>query len=248
VAIKTIGAGKARADAQRLLVREAAAAAQLRHPHVVELLDFVVANGRPYLVLELVDGHDVERWLDVWPGWPVVADAVDQVLDALSTAHAAGILHRDLKPANLLYSRTGAIKITDFGMAELVDPLAPSDVGPFGGTPLYMAPEQLDPFGHQGPWTDLYALGVILYLLLTGREPVVLDEANWKQAKKSPPRRFRTRSGLSNPPELERLILAMVDPDPNRRPRFAADVRAELRSLRDRAHEGAIVIPVDAPS
>jgi len=247
VALKTLHAGSSRAETYGLLVREAAAAAQLRHPNVVELLDFVVEDGRPYLVLELVEGGDIESWVDVWPGWPTVATAMEQTLDGLSVAHAAGILHRDLKPANLLWSESSGVKIADFGMAEVVDPLAVDAEHLFGGTPLYMAPEQLDPFGHQGPWTDLYAFGAVLYVLLAGREPVA-PERDWKAAKRRPPLPFSARAGLVVPDDLGRLVESLLAPEPRARPRFASEVRGLLAELGRGVFERGAVLAAGVPS
>lgn len=248
VALKTVFGRASSAEAYQLLVREASAAAQLRHPNVVELLDFVVSDGRPYLVLELVEGRDIEHWLDAWPGSRVLASAVDQILDGLGVAHAAGILHRDLKPANVLLTATGQVKITDFGMAELVDPLALESDRAFGGTPLYMAPEQLDPAGWQGPWTDLYAVGAIHYALVSGREPLDPSEGDLRAAKRRPPRTFQPRAGLDVPSELGRYIERMLAPEIRSRPRFVAEVRSVLASLLPRVRESEGLDPASVPS
>lgn len=248
VALKTVRGAVSSAEAYRLLVREAAAAAQLSHPGIVQLLDFVVADARPYLVLELVEGHDIERWIDEWPGGAAIAAAMDQVLEALMVAHAAGILHRDLKPANLLLTESGRIKITDFGMAELVDPLALESDRALGGTPLYMAPEQLDPAGFQGPWTDLYGIGAILYVLLSGREPIDPAEPDWRSAKRRPPRPCVPRSGLDFPRELSLFVERLLHPDIAQRPRFAAEVRARLGELLRRVSDRGRVEPGVVPS
>ncbi|MCB9582879.1 MAG: protein kinase [Polyangiaceae bacterium] len=234
VALKTLRASRTGADAHRLLIREAAAAAQLSHPNIVYLIDVVSAASQPFLVLELVEGGDVESWIDQWPGWPAVADALDQTLSGLAAAHAAGIVHRDLKPGNLLRTSSGQIKIADFGIAEVVDPLREVKDPVFGGTPLYMAPEQLEPDGQQGPWTDLYAVGVILFVLLSGQGPIDPTSSGWRAAKKRPSQ-LVPREGLVLPTALTDLVARLLAVDPRERPRFAEEVRQALRevSVRD---------------
>jgi serine/threonine protein kinase/tetratricopeptide (TPR) repeat protein len=247
VALKTVHGSRPAADVYRLLVREAAAVAQLCHPSVVELLDFVVDGGRTFLVLELVGGGNADPWIDQWPGRSVIAAAIDQVLDGLAAAHAAGILHRDLKPSNLLRASDGRIKIADFGMAELFDPLASDPDRAFGGTPLYMAPEQLDPAGHQGPWTDLYSVGVIAHVLLSGSDQLLETAGDWRVAKRQPFPPLRARPGLGIPRELRRLLAQLVDPDPAQRPRFAAELRAALAAQWERIEEHAPAETVPLP-
>ncbi len=239
VALKTLHGARARSEAYRLFAHEAAAAAQLRHENVVELYDFVLDEGRPYLVFELIDGYNIDRWLDEWPGWDTVADAFEQVLGGLSVAHAAGIIHRDLKPANLLFTRDGRVKITDFGMAEVKQPLEVDTDRPVGGTPLYMAPEQLEPHGHHGPWTDLYSLGVIAFVLFSGgdRIPASVD---WRAAKRRPAPRLVPRPGLELSPELIQWVEALLEPSLAKRPRFAAHVLDSFRTFRHGARETVV--------
>jgi serine/threonine protein kinase len=158
--------------------REARAAATIRSQHVVRIFDADVApelGGAPYLVMDLVEGKDLEQISNGLPVNP--EDLIEwfrQVALALDKAHAKGIIHRDLKPENLFLTRlddgTPLIKILDFGIAKITaDPPGTTLSGQVFGTPLYMAPEQArGDLGCIGPSTDLFALGQIAYRLLTG--------------------------------------------------------------------------------
>ncbi len=243
VAIKTLRSNlRSDVSRRRLLLDEATAAAQLKHPNIVEILDVGRDDeGAPFLVMELVDGADLDEWTRRWPGWALVAKAFDETLAGLAAAHAAGILHRDLKPGNLLLGADGAVKIGDFGIAEVLDPLrdragrsAPT------GTPAYMAPEQFDRDGRLGPWTDLYAVGVMLHEILCGRAAfpgreivkILSEKMRGTVPELSP------REGLDVPGALAELIRRLLDPEPRRRPRFAAEVRAELARCRGQVVDG----------
>jgi serine/threonine-protein kinase len=231
VALKTLRSREDRGNTFGLLMREAAAVAQLHHPNIVELIDAVVHGERPYLVLELVEGSNVRDWLFEWPGWNTVLAALTELLDALSVAHSVGIVHRDIKPGNLLITTEGRLKITDFGIATVLNPLAdPKDLVR-GGTPRYMAPEQLDAGGHFGPWTDIYAVGVMLYEFLSGQSPLTGDRSSWQAEKLRPPPPLRARRELSIAPEVGAWVERMLDPNPAGRPRFAAQARRELLEI-----------------
>ncbi len=235
VAIKTLRTEHGGPASQRLLLNEAAAAAQLAHPSIVELIDVGRDQyGGMFLVMELVRGSSVEAWSASFPGLHVVLGAVDEILDALSTAHAQGIVHGDLKPANVLLTETGRVKVTDFGIAHVIDPLRrlPERRG-VQGTPYYMAPEQLIDVESISPPTDLYALGVMLYELIAGREPYPSDGtlADMLARKMYAVEPLSPRAGLAIPRELASLVMALLDPDPRLRPRFAAALRRELASL-----------------
>ncbi|MFM2089887.1 MAG: hypothetical protein RLZZ127_376 [Planctomycetota bacterium] len=153
---------------------EARITARLDHPGIVRVLDFGEHQGAPYLVMEFIDGHTLERYLTSRDG--AVAETTGlrillAVSAALAVAHQQGIVHRDLKPANLLLTRKGVLKIADLGLAR-------HDEGPHltaermvVGTPAYLAPEALAPGGQVDARGDLYALGVIGYQLAFGRLP-----------------------------------------------------------------------------
>ena len=236
VAVKMLRA-EARDDParRRLLLDEATAAARLKHPNIVALLDVGRdPHGSPYLVMELVDGFDLSTWVRSWPGWNVVARGLADILSGLAEAHAAGIVHRDLKPENFLIDRvTGQLKIVDFGIARVVDPLL-GDARRTGiaGTPVYMAPEQFVAVERIGPWTDLYALGVIIHELLAGTPPFAYEPGASVAAKLySDPPPLRARDGLELPPELVRLFQGMIAREPRERPRFAAEVRGRIAEV-----------------
>jgi eukaryotic-like serine/threonine-protein kinase len=159
--------------ARRRFVREARAAARIAHPNAVAVYDAGNADGFLYLAMERVEGHTLAERL-AHGGSIAVPEAVSiagAVLDALGAAHAAGVVHRDVKPANIIVGPAG-IKLVDFGIATLVGEAASNltAAGDVVGTPKYLAPEQIA--GKRAtPETDLYALGVVLFEMLTGVTP-----------------------------------------------------------------------------
>jgi eukaryotic-like serine/threonine-protein kinase len=179
VAIKTLLPEFAVTDkAMRRFMREMDVAAALKHPNIVEFLDRGVHNGVVYLVTEFVDGADAAKLADARGGRLPVEDAVtiiSQVLAALSHAHAQGYIHRDIKDQNILVSGTGpniVAKLTDFGLAKSFTQSGMSGVtmaGEMAGTLAYMPPEQLKNFRDVKPQSDIYALGMTAYSLLTGQ-------------------------------------------------------------------------------
>ncbi len=173
VALKVLLSGP-HADAERRarFVAEADTVARLRHPNIVQIHQVGESDGLPYLALEYVNGGSLAQALVGTP-WPPAraAGLIERLAHAAESAHRAGVVHRDLKPANILLASDGTPKLTDFGLARLEE----SDLTATGavlGTPSYMAPEQAEGKSHEvGPAADVYALGSILYELLTGRPP-----------------------------------------------------------------------------
>jgi|GEM_PF-2803157 len=245
VAVKLLR--RADPEALRQLLAEAGAVAKVRHPNVAQLLDVGrTGEGVGFLVMELVAGHDLERWLDQWPGWARMSQAVLQILDGLGAAHAAGVVHRDLKPPNLLIDdRDGALRLVDFGIATVLDPLEESGETTIAGTPEFMAPEQLGGMRNVGPWTDLYAFGVLLHHVVRGGSPFddtlalpfLLDQKQTYARSDAP----LVREGLTVPRALHALIDALLAPDPRARPRFAAAVRRELALLAPQVEDRCIL-------
>jgi serine/threonine protein kinase len=177
VAIKTVqlagmGSDQAEEFEARFLV-EARSAARLQHPHIVTLYDADRDLDTTYLVLEFVQGHDLRQHMERGARYSLrqIADLLRDLLDALGYAHDRGIVHRDVKPANLLLDSKNRLKLTDFGIARVIDSGEGTRTrGHMIGTLRYMSPEQVQ--GHSvDARTDLYAAGVVLYQLLTGVRP-----------------------------------------------------------------------------
>ncbi|MFF3862442.1 protein kinase [Streptomyces sp. NPDC002209] len=164
------------ADA-RAALREARTVAQVRHPHVVVVHDVVEHDGRPHIVMELVDGGSLADRLGAeGPLTPAeTARAGLALLGALTAAHARGVLHRDVKPANVLMEAgTGRVVLTDFGIARLAGSTTISETGAFVGSPEYTSPERMQGAA-AGPASDLWSLGVLLCAALTGESPFRRD-------------------------------------------------------------------------
>jgi WD40 repeat protein len=174
VALKMILAGghASAADLDRFRT-EAEAVARLLHPNIVQVYETGTHAGLPYFSLEFCPGGSLDRKLDGTPWEPQPAAAlVETLARAIQHAHEHGIVHRDLKPGNVLLAADGTPKVTDFGLAKRLDSTsARTQAGAILGTPSYMAPEQAGDGQTVGPPTDVYALGAILYELLTGRPP-----------------------------------------------------------------------------
>jgi tetratricopeptide (TPR) repeat protein/tRNA A-37 threonylcarbamoyl transferase component Bud32 len=234
VALKMIRSDKlARADYMTRLRAEAEAVARLQHPNIVQVYDIGESEGLPFVELELLDGG---RLADRLAGTPQPGQQASELIitlaRAVQVAHDAGIVHRDLKPANVLYTADGLPKIADFGLAKRIDSDAGhTESGQIMGSPSYMAPEQAR--GHSrsvGPPADVYALGAILYEMLTGRPPFkgetpietirqVIDD------DPLPPSRLVPRV----PRDLETICLKCLRKDPDRRYESAQAMADDLK-------------------
>jgi hypothetical protein len=227
---------------------EAEAVARLHHPNIVQIHEIAEHDGRPCLCLELVDGGGLDARLQGQPLPPEpAAELVATLAEAMHAAHQRGIVHRDLKPANILLTADGTPKITDFGLAKRLDRGSQhTQSGSILGTPQYMAPEQAGGSPKDiSPAVDVYALGAILYELLTGRPPFkgehlldTLDQVRWQAPV--PPRRLQP--GV--PRDLEAICLKCLEKERTRRYGTAAalaeDLGRFLRGERTEARWGRV--------
>jgi serine/threonine-protein kinase len=212
---------------------EAEAVAALRHANVVQLYDVGDLDGRPYFTMEMVEGSSLQAKVAGTPQPAAWAAALTATLaGAVHHAHEGGIVHRDLKPANVLLTADGTPKVTDFGLARrLEDEKGVTLSGVPVGTPSYMAPEQARGDKNAiGPSTDVYALGAILYELLTGRPPFRADTptATLHQVvgeEPAPPTRLNSRV----PRDLETICLKCLQKEPAHRYGSAAALTDDLR-------------------
>jgi serine/threonine protein kinase len=226
--------------------REARLAAQLRHDNIVELVHVGDDSELLFIVMELLGGEDLSVRLKQRGRMPETQAAAIgiAVCGALAYAHSLGVVHRDIKPANVMLcsgERGDVVKLLDFGIAKVLERSGSSElsmaksaitvVGDVVGTPRYMSPEQgrAVPVDHR---TDLYALGVVLYELVTGRVPfdgetALQIVARHVQDPPVPPRRLVPDLH----PGFEALILRLLEKDPARRPQTATEVRVELLAL-----------------
>jgi serine/threonine-protein kinase len=210
--------------------REARILAQLQHPNIVQIYDLIEHDGHLWLAMEMVEGGDLDSLLRARGNLPATEAARlgVQMADALAHAHARGIIHRDLKTANVLLGTGGCPKVTDFGLAKLSRSSQFTQEGAILGSPIYMSPEQAAGKGADER-SDIYALGIVLYTLLTGRPPFEGDTASVlaQQITQAPPSPCQFVGEL--PEGLEALLLALLAKDPVRRPQEMAEVAAALR-------------------
>jgi len=245
VALKMILAGEHSGLRERARLRnEAQAAAQLMHPNVVQIFEIGEHQGLPFLAMEYVAGGNLTRTLRAMPqAFRWSARLTETMARAIHVAHQRGIVHRDLNPSNILIALDGTPKISDFGLAKfLVDDKGLSLSGVILGTPSYMAPEQVSGNGQTiGPGTDVYALGALLYEMLTGAAPFrgftpMETLCQVMEAELVPPSRLR--HGV--PEDLETICLKCLDRDPARRYSSAEDLAEDLRRYQEnqpvRAH------------
>jgi serine/threonine-protein kinase len=217
-------------ELRRRFAREAALAERLSHPHILQVLDTGETDGRAFIVLEFVDGRNLAEELRRAGRLPPerVAELGAQAAAALAHAHEQGLVHRDVKPQNLLLDPDGALKVSDFGIARVVDGTQLTEVGTILGTAAYLAPEQAAG-DEASAAADVYALGAVLYELLTGRPPYdasTLAELVRRRGEGTP----RPPGSLAPdvPAELDSVVIACLREDPKARP-SAAEVERMLR-------------------
>jgi serine/threonine protein kinase len=236
VALKMILAGASASPENLARFRaEAEAVAQLAPPNIVQIYEIGEQNGCPFLALEYVGGGSLAQQLDGTPLGPAqAAQLVIAMANAVQHAHERGVVHRDLKPANVLLLGDGTPKIADFGLAKRTDvDYATTQTGAILGSPSYMSPEQAaGAIDKIGPATDVYALGVILYELLTGRPPfkgatLIETIEQVREHDPAPPRTLQPKT----PRDLETICLKCLEKQPRRRYASAAALADDLQSF-----------------
>ncbi|MFO0815575.1 MAG: serine/threonine-protein kinase [Gemmatales bacterium] len=250
VALKVPTVTSQRGKAGRRFLREAQAAAKLRHPHLIQVFEAGLADESLYIASEYVPGRSlVEECKANWPSTRQAVEWVLQIADALSYAHEEGIIHRDIKPSNILIDSTNNARLTDFGLAKHVTELEPewirqaaikhgADVklsrdGQVQGTPAYMAPEQARGKNSlTGPRSDLYSLGIVLYELLTGKVPfqnkninALLEAVGSPSVKAPSPRRLNWLI----PADLAAITLKAIRKNPAKRYQSVDEFASDLQ-------------------
>jgi serine/threonine-protein kinase len=228
-------------DVMRFL-REARAAAAVRHPNVVDVFDVSRDDdGTPFIVQELLSGQDLEQYLGTRPECLSAAEALEimiPVADAVAAAHKLDVVHRDLKPANIFLAKQGDVlipKVLDFGacLFKTVGALSTKEQRMLIGTPHYMAPEQITTADDVDARADVWAMGVILYEMLAGETPFEAEDGNavMKLVRTRAIKPLRKVAPFA-PAALEELVLRCLDRDRKKRFADASVVRAELDKIR----------------
>ncbi|MEZ0363332.1 protein kinase [Mycobacterium sp. pUA109] len=215
---------------------EARAVARLKHPGLVAVYDQGTDSGRPFLVMELVEGGTLRELLNERGPMPphAVVAVLRPMLGALGVAHRAGLVHRDVKPENVLISDDGEVKIADFGLVRALAAAGITSTSVILGTAAYLSPEQVRD-GQAGPHSDVYAAGILCYELLTGRTPFSGDSALTVAYRRldhdvAPP--STVIDGV--PPQFDAFVACATHRDPDGRYVDADEMGAELDAL---AHE-----------
>jgi tetratricopeptide (TPR) repeat protein/TolB-like protein len=251
IAVKVLRAGL-EADGRTLerFSHELTAARRISHRNVCRMFDLGEDRGRLYITMEFVPGEDLKSVLRMM-GAMSPAQAVGlavQICDGLEEAHRLGVIHRDLKPANILVDKEGHARIMDFGIARSARSRGITDAGTMVGTPDYMSPEQTEGRDVDAR-SDLYAMGVMLFEMATGRLPFEGDTAlavALKHKTERPPDPRSVSPALPN--DLSKIILKCLEKDPARRYQTASDLRADLEAASAALPGGSRVLPRRKPS
>ena len=249
VALKIIRVDLATDEVFNRFAREIQIAKRLDHPHIARIYDGQIDRQLGYYAMELVDGLTLDKYVKLYePKVAKILCLAVEVCDALNHAHEQGVVHRDLKPSNIMVTHAGSSKLVDFGLARaMFRPEAESETcmsldGSVIGTPLFMAPEQARGQNKKiDGRTDIYALGVILYMMLVRRHPLHIDyNDRYKtlravaEGRVCRPTEFKPKFDK----EVERILLKALADDPNARYATAADFGADiLQFLRAKAAE-----------
>lgn len=220
-------------DTLKRFEREAKSLARLSHPNIVKVLDYGEYEGSPFLVLEYLPGGTLVQKIGAPMFWKDALQLLLPVARGVEYAHKRDIIHRDIKPANILVTEQGGPTLSDFGIAKLFqneNADALTATGMAMGTPEYMAPEQWT--GNTGPKSDMYALGIILYELITGRRPYIADTPGGvflKQATE--PLLFPSEIISQLPASVEHFLVKTLSRDPARRYADLGEFTKEIEKL-----------------
>lgn len=245
------------ADVRERFLREGYVANQVEHPGAVQILDDdITADGAPFLVMELLDGESLDHWMarvkERLPLADVLAVA-DQTLDVLSAFHAVNVIHRDIKPGNLFITKTGVVKVLDFGLARLRDPRvagAPTASGIVLGTASYMPPEQAQGKSDQiDARSDVFAVGAVMFRAITGR---AIHEGRTPTDRLFQAMKDRAPSLASVMPNMPVWVVGVVDKALSfkKEDRFASalDMRMAVRSTFAQLREASEGYQESAPN
>jgi beta-lactam-binding protein with PASTA domain len=230
--------------------REAQSAAALNHPHIVAVYDWGEEDGTSYIVMEYVPGQTLRDIIESYaPIAPMEAARLTaEIADALSFAHAHGVVHRDVKPGNVLVTPQGEVKVTDFGIARADSGEPLTKTGAVLGTATYFSPEQAQGFALDGR-SDVYALGVVLYEMLTGTAPFTAASpvsVAYKHVRETPAPPSAVEPDV--PGAMDRIVLTAMAKDVDERYQSAQDLRGDLlRFERGRPLVGAPMTAVAVP-
>jgi serine/threonine protein kinase len=236
VAIKVMNESIARQDdLRKRFLHEAQAAASLQHPNVVCIYDLGESDGHLFIAMEFIQGVDLEHLIEMSEPLSLQAklDIVIDVLTGLAFAHKRGIVHRDIKPANIRVAEDGRAKIMDFGVAHLASSSMTS-TGSILGTPTYMAPEQITE-GKTSPATDIFAVGGVLFQILTMMKPFeapTLQNLFFKIITEDPRNVSELMPGL--PPALDRIVRKAMAKEPADRYASALEMANDLTNVRSK--------------
>lgn len=227
--------------AQGRFVREMKVISKITHPNIVQIYDYgQTPEGIPFMVLEYLQGQTLEREVHQRPmPLEIALEVTRQIASALAAAHAQGVIHRDLKPANIMVDRRPGhvtVKVLDFGMAKVLSQLDDESIvqltreGVAVGTPRYIAPEQAR--GQQvGPWTDLYALGLLMYEMLTGARAVKANTIDAAVIAHVSPEPLHLDEAQMLPPVVHPILYKLIEKDPRKRYQSGQDLVQDIDRL-----------------
>lgn len=252
VAVKTVDLGVEdpveREFLRSRLLRDARAAAVLKHPNIVGIYDVFEEDGHAYLVMEYVEGESLEGLLKAnpLPGPVMTLNVVRQMADALDYTHAQGVIHRDIKPANVMIDSTGTARIMDFGIARIADTRTSTPTGMVMGTVEYMAPEQILGEAVDGR-ADQFALAVVAYRMMTGSTlfgPNTIATLTYKLVHEAPPPPCTRNAAL--PPQVDAVLAKALAKSPTARFASCCGFTDMLEQAYSGAPTGSIAAPAPA--